>query len=166
MKHLHHIIPRHMGGTDDPSNLVYLSVEEHAEAHRVLFETYGRWEDKIAWLGLSGQATKQEVIKMVLSEAGRRGGSKHDGSARHTTPHSTETKRKVSLNNPNRKPIATPFGAYESVEVFQKIHGIVVRHIFKHGLDKPISEHQISRSKLFTTEHLGKTPRELGYYYA
>ena len=29
-----------MGGTNDPSNLVELTVEEHAEAHRVLWEKY------------------------------------------------------------------------------------------------------------------------------
>jgi len=61
MKHIHHIIPRHIGGTDDPSNLVELSVEEHAEAHRVLYEQYGREEDRMAWLALSGQATKKEI---------------------------------------------------------------------------------------------------------
>jgi hypothetical protein len=49
MKHKHHIIPRHAGGTDDPSNLVELSIEEHAEAHRVLYEKYDRWQDN--WLG-------------------------------------------------------------------------------------------------------------------
>lgn len=32
MKHIHHIIPRHMGGTDDPSNLIELTIQEHAEA--------------------------------------------------------------------------------------------------------------------------------------
>ena len=36
--HKHHIIPKHMGGTDDPSNLIELTIEEHAEAHRKLFE--------------------------------------------------------------------------------------------------------------------------------
>lgn len=61
MKHIHHIIPRHIGGTDDPDNLVELSVEEHAEAHLVLYEQYGREEDRMAWLGLSGQASKKEV---------------------------------------------------------------------------------------------------------
>ena len=53
MKHKHHIIPKHAGGTDETDNLVELSVEEHAEAHRVLYEQYGRWQDKLAWLGLS-----------------------------------------------------------------------------------------------------------------
>ena len=40
IKHKHHIIPKHMGGTDDPSNLIELTVEEHAEAHKILFEKY------------------------------------------------------------------------------------------------------------------------------
>lgn len=35
MKHRHHKVPRHMGGTDDPDNLVLLTIEEHAEAHRI-----------------------------------------------------------------------------------------------------------------------------------
>jgi len=64
MKHIHHIIPRHIGGTDDPSNLIELSVEEHAEAHRVLYEQYGREEDRMAWLALSGQASKKEVCTL------------------------------------------------------------------------------------------------------
>jgi hypothetical protein len=44
MKHKHHIVPRHMGGTDDPSNLIELTVEEHAEAHRKLWEQYGTYQ--------------------------------------------------------------------------------------------------------------------------
>ena len=53
--HTHHIIPRHAGGTDDPSNLIELTVNEHAEAHRQLFLKFGRWEDELAWKALSGQ---------------------------------------------------------------------------------------------------------------
>ena len=60
--HKHHIIPKHMGGTDDPSNLVTLTIEEHAEAHRILFEKYGRWEDELAWKGLSEQISKDEIL--------------------------------------------------------------------------------------------------------
>lgn len=59
-----------MGGTDDPSNLVELTVEEHAEAHRKLFEQYGKEEDRIAWLALSGQASKPDAMKLA-SKLGR-----------------------------------------------------------------------------------------------
>lgn len=33
---IHHIVPRCLGGSDDPSNLIELSFEEHLEAHRIL----------------------------------------------------------------------------------------------------------------------------------
>ena len=58
--HKHHIVPRHMGGTDDPSNIVELTVEEHAEAHRKLFEQYGHWQDELAWKGLAGIVPRKE----------------------------------------------------------------------------------------------------------
>ena len=71
MKHKHHIIPRHAGGSNDPSNLIELTVEEHAEAHRLLYEQYGRWQDKIAWETLSGHIGKEEAIKSVQGAANR-----------------------------------------------------------------------------------------------
>lgn len=62
MSHLHHIVPIHAGGTDDPSNLVELTVEE---AHRILFEKYGRVQDEVAWKMLSGQIGKTEAWKAL-----------------------------------------------------------------------------------------------------
>ncbi len=76
--HNHHIIPRHAGGTDDPSNIVALSVPDHAEAHRKLYEEHGRWEDKIAWLGLTGQIGQEEITFLKQSEGGKKNlGRKH-----------------------------------------------------------------------------------------
>lgn len=63
--HKHHIIPRHAGGSDDPSNLVLLTIEEHAKAHRLLYEEHGRLGDFYAWKGLSGQIDmSEEKFKM------------------------------------------------------------------------------------------------------
>jgi hypothetical protein len=61
-KHKHHIVPRHMGGTDDPSNIIELTIEEHAEAHRKLWEEHGCIEDKLAWKGLLGLISKQDIL--------------------------------------------------------------------------------------------------------
>ena len=61
MKHRHHILPKHMGGSDDPSNLVLLTVKEHAEAHRILYEKYGCKGDLVAWKGLSKQIDKEKI---------------------------------------------------------------------------------------------------------
>jgi hypothetical protein len=62
MKHLHHIVPKHMGGSDDHCNLIELTVAEHAEAHRILWEKHGKKEDKIAWLSLSAKIGKEELF--------------------------------------------------------------------------------------------------------
>jgi hypothetical protein len=74
MKHKHHIVPRHAGGTDDPSNLIELTVEEHAEAHRTLYEQHNRWQDYIAWKTLSGQMTLDEASIAAWKEGCRKGG--------------------------------------------------------------------------------------------
>jgi hypothetical protein len=39
-KESHHILPRCMGGTDDPENLVDLTAEEHFVAHQLLVKIY------------------------------------------------------------------------------------------------------------------------------
>jgi hypothetical protein len=66
--HSHHIIPRHAGGTNDSTNLVELTVEEHAQAHKDLYEQYGRLEDKLAWKGLAGLIDTAEIIYTLQSE--------------------------------------------------------------------------------------------------
>ena len=68
-----------MGGTDDPSNLVSLTVEEHAQAHRKLYEEHGHWQDYVAWKGLSGQISTQEAIRLSQSQ-----------------PHTPERRQKIS----------------------------------------------------------------------
>jgi hypothetical protein len=66
MKHEHHIIPRHMGGSDDPSNLIELTREEHAAAHLKLYETHGKKEDLGAYYLLTGQTDEAAKICSVL----------------------------------------------------------------------------------------------------
>ena len=73
--HVHHIVPKYMGGSNDPSNLIELTIEEHAEAHKKLWEEHGNWQDLIAWKGLSGQIGYEEVLAEVYHYAGKKGGS-------------------------------------------------------------------------------------------
>jgi hypothetical protein len=65
----HHIVPRHAGGTDDTSNIVLLTAEEHAEAHRILYEQHGRWQDYVAWKAMTGHIGKEEIIRLTQSLA-------------------------------------------------------------------------------------------------
>jgi hypothetical protein len=71
MKHIHHIIPKHMGGTDDLSNLIELTVKEHAEAHRLLYEQHGHWQDYCAWQALSGRLGQEEILRMKQGMANK-----------------------------------------------------------------------------------------------
>jgi hypothetical protein len=121
MKHKHHIIPKHMGGTDDPSNLIELTVEEHAEAHRLLWEKYGNWQDNVAWKALSGHIGKEEIIheihknvnigripsaetreKMAAAKRGRKISKEHAEALRNgrkNSKNSEEHNRMISLKN-------------------------------------------------------------------
>ena len=47
-KHRHHIIPKHMGGSNDPENIAELTVEEHIQAHLRLYEEHGKYQDLCA----------------------------------------------------------------------------------------------------------------------
>jgi len=78
---------------------------------------------------------------------------------------STESKENISKNNPNRKPINTPFGVFASSDEFAKRIGSCVGNIMRDRLDCKITKHQVERSKLFQEHQIGKTPRELGYSY-
>lgn len=91
--HKHHIIPRHAGGSDDPSNLVELTIEEHAEAHRMLYEQYGRDEDRLAWKGLAGLIGKDEMVRAKASLNSSRPGSSNPFYGRK---HTDATKQKIS----------------------------------------------------------------------
>jgi hypothetical protein len=88
MLHKHHIIPQHMGGTDDPSNIIELTIEQHADAHKKLYEQHGKLEDYVAWKGLSGQINREEVIAYKCSMGGH---------ANKDVPKSEDHKAKIAI---------------------------------------------------------------------
>lgn len=63
--HKHHIIPKHMGGTDAPENLKRVTIRQHAIEHRKLWKKYEKIQDYVAWKMLSGQMKKAEAIKLL-----------------------------------------------------------------------------------------------------
>lgn len=69
LKHKHHIIPRYMGGSDDASNLVEVSVTCHAMFHYCNYKLWGNWEDEVAWYGLSGRISSEEITRLAISKA-------------------------------------------------------------------------------------------------
>ena len=90
--HRHHVVPRHASGTDDPSNMTCpLTIQEHAEHHRYRYEMTGDEYDRIAWLCLLGMIPRQEAIRQIQIETGRRNGQAQLGRRKQ----SEETRRKI-----------------------------------------------------------------------
>lgn len=75
--HKHHIIPRHMGGTDDKENIIELSVHEHAMAHLRLYEEHNKPQDLLAYQCLMGYFNKKEIIHQLCKLGGTIGGNKN-----------------------------------------------------------------------------------------
>lgn len=71
---VHHIVPRHEGGTDDIDNLVALTKEEHALAHLRRYEETGNFRDLCAYHMIGYNFTKAH--KVSSSEGGKIGGKK------------------------------------------------------------------------------------------
>lgn len=100
MKHKHHKIPLHAGGSDDPDNIELLTVEEHAIAHKLLFEQHGRWQDEVAWKGLAGMITTQECIYRSIRES--KIGNKWNVGVPKSKDHRLNlSKSKMGQKNPN-----------------------------------------------------------------
>lgn len=73
---VHHKIPRSRGGTDDPKNLVELSLYEHAEIHALDFVNGGIEFDTRNPFWKVLQADNPELAQKVREEKARRMSSK------------------------------------------------------------------------------------------
>lgn len=109
--HKHHIIPRHMGGTDDPSNLVELTIEEHAQAHERLYEEHGHDQDRVAALMLRGQISNydayMEMVRRPKSEKWKKEKSEAmsgEGNPMYGKTISDEHKEAIRVANSVPKP--------------------------------------------------------------
>jgi len=76
----HHIIPKHewkrrfgnLKGFNAPDNVVRLTIEQHADAHRWLWEEYGNENDKLAWQMMVGQIGKEELQRGLARITGKK----------------------------------------------------------------------------------------------
>ena len=110
--HNHHILPKHAGGTDDPSNIIKLTVEEHSLTHLKLYQESGRNEDLWAYKMLA----KNKNID-ISGENHPMWGKKHSDESKRKMSESKkgknhpmwgkipsdETKNKISESNKGKK---------------------------------------------------------------
>ena len=132
--HNHHIVPRHVGGTDEGSNLILLTIPEHANAHWELFIQFNRWEDELAYLALSGQNDKTVSLAKqaaALANIGKKATAEtrakmriaHRGRAKIS--ESTRAKRSASLKG---RYLGAKNSKYKGASIgVHKVTGEVVR---------------------------------------
>jgi hypothetical protein len=142
-----------MGGSDDPSNLVKLTVDEHEEAHRILHEQHGKQQDLIAYRMLKGQITNSEAVRLArkyrdtsymqteeyrqkISKANKNKMPWNKGKVGVQT-HTKEHKLKMSEmysggNNPKAKPFLYCNVEYSTLKKCAEINNITIRDIKKH----------------------------------
>jgi len=101
--HVHHLVPKHFGGSNDPSNLVKVNKAMHAFMHRLRYLETGDYLDCCAANLLSGSWTADEARKAAAAEGIRRS-KKAKAAARQNwqnyskTDRHKETSRLGSLN--------------------------------------------------------------------
>lgn len=94
-----------MGGSNDPDNLISLTVEEHAEAHRKLYEEYGCWQDFMAWKALSGQIKSDDIrrVKTTMIWTGRKHTEESKEKIREARKKQKHTNKGMTWSDESRK---------------------------------------------------------------
>ena len=167
IKHKHHIIPKHVGGTDDQSNLVELTVEEHANAHLLLWKKYGRWQDELAWKALSGQIDSAEInyIKSVIMNTGENNPMYGKEGNMRGKKHTEETKKKIKEKRANQimKPVTEEtrkkIGLKHKGKVIPEQTRLAVSEANKRRLGKKFDRHYLNKGvklDIVMCPHCGK----------
>ena len=121
----HHIVPKCLGGLDDPSNLVNLTYEQHIEAHKILCEQnpkhFGLRYAYLNMINLSEQAHKEACSlggkRSAISGGCRKGGLKGGPIGGLLT--GTKNLRNWAKNNPETvAKIASKNGCKSSKKIF------------------------------------------------
>jgi hypothetical protein len=155
-----------MGGNDNPENLIRLSVEQHAIAHKELYEIFGKPEDYIAWKALSGQISISEASTLAHALGSKRGGDSNVqdktgfcGRSKEQMSANGKLGAKIALSNPNH-----PFNNSTQQMIFGK-KGRANKHknIAQSEINLKISKSMKGKYKKETgSTNAGWITRELG----
>tara|TARA_B100000809_G_C14617182_1_gene343439 strand:+ start:40 stop:492 length:453 start_codon:yes stop_codon:yes gene_type:complete len=101
-----------MGGSNDPSNIARITVEEHIEAHRKLYKEHGNWQDLAAinrltnggepLFGEKNPMKQPEVIakhKKAMRKAADAGTWSGSNNGFYGRKHTTATKKLLGEKN-------------------------------------------------------------------
>ena len=161
-----------MGGTNDPSNLMELTIEEHAEAHKKLYEKYGFWQDYLAWKCLSGQITKKEIQKTKSYQGGlltpKKKVSKYDneGVLIEIYESVSEASEKNNILMPNMSRLLKNEKSHNGYR-YRFVNGEVPKKIerYRHGLSKPIHMFDLNGNYIKSFDSTVEANKQTGIPY-
>lgn len=118
----HHIVPKCLGGNDDPDNLVYLTAREHFIAHKLLREIYPKNKGlRLAvWVFVNKmqshtqqrnyrissreyEQAKQDMIDCLSNRVVSKETREKQSKARKGKPKSDEHKKQISIGSLGKK---------------------------------------------------------------
>lgn len=137
----HHVIPRCMGGNDDPNNIVNLTPEEHYLAHQLLVKMYPSNAGLVSAASymctrpnnkMYGWLKRKRAEVMTVDNPNKGGHARRNYNAKHGSPnkghkHSDNTKQLLSEQkkgqlNPNKDGRARLTHTYLVDELTGKVH--------------------------------------------
>lgn len=100
MIHRHHLIPKHRGGSDDPSNLVEVTPTQHAMFHYCEWRLWGSMKDFCAYKLILGDVknpefrrARNEAFKDIILEGGRKWREKNPNKVRENGVKGNKSQR-------------------------------------------------------------------------
>ena len=94
MKHKHRIKPGYEGGEYVEGNVVELSPICHSMWHFATWKRTGNWQDRLAWKGLSGVSSKEEIVHQANKQGGKITSTNKTGIHDKNDPRVKEGNRK------------------------------------------------------------------------
>jgi hypothetical protein len=145
---IHHIIPRCIGGKDDPSNLVKLTPEEHYIAHLLLLKIYPN-EPKLVYAA-NMMANRMQFLGYT---------NKKYGIARRAV--SKVMKERIISNETKKKISKIQIGKTHSKETREKMSKSHKGKVFSKEHRQKISENQKLKSQLGTHNLIGLSRKKV-----
>lgn len=159
----HHILPRSLGGSDEESNLIFLTPRLHYLAHRILHKMYKCKETAYAYHMMVSTPTSYDrnlklnskqiehariAYNSFASEQAKQQWVNNFNKMRDSVifmfedkDHPMYMKGKTGFFHPRGKPVVTPLGVFGSVREAAKAHGIRHPYISKKCKDPAITEY-------------------------
>lgn len=112
--HKHHIVPKHDGGTkiSDDENIIILSVDDHIQAHKILYEEFGDLGDLTSIIYLQAQwankKSKQDyknyIDSLTIEQKQKLKLQRQENYKKWSEEKKQQRNKNVSNGHKNRKP--------------------------------------------------------------